>query len=35
MYREFVRAVYGLLREQISNKDEKRSENISMETGKK
>ncbi|EIJ87158.1 hypothetical protein NEQG_02649 [Nematocida parisii ERTm3] len=35
MYREFVRVVYELITEQIPNKDEKRSENVCMETGKK
>ncbi|EIJ87096.1 hypothetical protein NEQG_02711, partial [Nematocida parisii ERTm3] len=35
MYEEFVRAVYELITEQISNKDEKKSESVCMETGKK
>ncbi|EIJ87156.1 hypothetical protein NEQG_02647 [Nematocida parisii ERTm3] len=35
MYEEFVRAVYELITERILNKDEKKSENISMKTGKK
>ncbi|EIJ92510.1 uncharacterized protein NEPG_02626 [Nematocida parisii ERTm1] len=35
MYEEFVRVVYELITEQISNKDEKKSENVCMETGKK
>ncbi|KAI5156985.1 hypothetical protein NEPAR06_2430, partial [Nematocida parisii] len=35
MYEEFVRAVYELITEQILNNDKKKSENISMKTGKK